>query len=92
MFGWRAIGQASPHGNYRGPFAPIIASILGVIFWLVFIVIYTLDWSGRYGLFQNVVVAISSLLIVGLLIGLMWVVWGFRRGWRRVGMDWGVDA
>ena len=92
MFGWRAIGRASPHGSHRGPFAPIIASILGVIFWLVFIVIYTLDWSGRYGLFQNVVVAISSLLIVGLLIGLMWVVWGFRRGWRRVGMDWGVDA
>jgi hypothetical protein len=72
--------------------APIIASILAVVFWLVFIVIYTLDWSSRYGLFQNVVVAIASLLVVALLIGLMWVLWGFRRGWRMVGMDWGVDA
>ena len=87
MFGWLAIGRASPHGSHGGPFAPIVASILGVVFWLVFIMAYTLDLSARYGLFQNVVVAIASLLIVGLLIGLMWVVWGFRRGWNRFGMD-----
>ena len=91
MFGWRALGQASPHGSHGGPFAPVIASILGVIFWLVFVMVYTLDWAARYGLFQNVVVAISSLLIVGLLIGLMWVVWGFRRGWMKAGMDWCAD-
>ena len=91
MFGWRAIGHASRHGSHGGPFAPIMASILGVIFWFVFIIIYTLDWSGRYGLFQNLVVAVSSLLVVGLLIGLTWVVWVFRRGWTKLGMDWCAD-
>jgi len=69
-----------------------VASILGVIAWLVFILAYTLYWSGRYSIFQNIVVTVATLLVTGLLIGLMWVVWGFRRGWRRVGMDWGVNS
>ncbi len=91
MSGSQASPESSRPGNYRGPLAPIVASILGAIAWLVFILAYTLLWSGRFSLFQNIVVTLASLLVVGLLIGLMWVVWGFRRGWRRVGMDWGTS-
>ena len=84
--------QTPNHGNYRGPLAPIVGSILAVIAWLVFILIYALYWSKGYSLFQNVVVTIASLLIVGLLIGLMWVVWGFRGGWRAGRMGWWDNA
>gem|GEM_PF-2153164 len=63
---------------YGGSIAPIIFSILGVIAWLVFILFYALYWSRGFSLFQNVIVTIVSLAIAGLLIGLMWVIWGTR--------------
>ena len=61
--------------KYEGPLGPVVASILGIIAWLVFILIYALYWSSGFSLFQNVIVTIVSLMIVGLLIGLMWLVW-----------------
>ena len=83
------VRQTPNPGTYHGPLAPIVASILGIVAWLVFILLYALYWSKGFSLFQNVVVTFVSLIIVALLIALMWVVWGFRRGWRKVGMDWG---
>ena len=68
-----------PPWKYEGSIAPIVFSILGVIVWLVFILLYALYWSKGFSLFQNVIVTIVSLAIAGLLIGLMWVVWGNRH-------------
>jgi hypothetical protein len=45
-----------------------------VIAWLVFILVHALYWSGSFSLFQNVVVTIVSLIITGLVIGLVWLV------------------
>jgi hypothetical protein len=53
-----------------------------MIAWAIFILIYTLLWSNRYNLFQNVIVTLVSLMIIGLLIGLMWIIWGSRTGWK----------
>jgi hypothetical protein len=75
--------QSQPTWKYEGQFAPIVASILAVLAWAIFILLYALYWSNGFSLFQNVVVTIVSLIITGLLIGLMWVVWGFKGGWRR---------
>lgn len=86
------------HRNYQrpgsfGPVLPIIGSILTVMAWAVFILLYALFWSKHFSLFQDIIVTIVSLLFVGLLIGLMWVVWGFRRGWRSVWSEgWGTAA
>lgn len=74
--------QSQPTWKYEGPFAPVVASILAVLAWAIFILLYALYWSNGFSLFQNVVVTIVSLIITGLLIGLMWVVWGSKRGWR----------
>lgn len=60
--------------------------MLGVVAWLLFILLYALFWSGGFSLFQNVVVTLVSLAITALLIGLMWVVWGYRR-FGKLG-DW----
>jgi hypothetical protein len=59
--------------RYDGPNAPIIGSILGVMGWLVFILLYALFWSKGFSLFQNIIVTIVSLAIDALLIGLVWL-------------------
>jgi len=56
--------------------------MLGLIALPVFILLYALYWSTGYSLFQNIIVTVVSFLIAGLLIGLMWVVWGPKGGWR----------
>lgn len=68
--------------RYEGPLAPVIASIVAIIVWAVFILVYALFWSTSFTLFQNVIVTIVSLLITGLLIGLMWVLLTPRGSWR----------
>ena len=73
-------------GRRHSPMAPVIASMLGVVAWLVFILLYALFWSKGFDLFQNIVVTVVSLAITGLLIGVMWMAWGYRR-FGRFG-DW----
>ena len=62
----------------RMPFTPIILSFLAIAIWLVFILIFALYWSIGFSWFQNIIVTIVSLLLVGLVLGLMWVIWGMR--------------
>lgn len=71
-----------PSWRYESSIAPVVASILGILAWAVFILLYALFWSNGFSLFQNVIVTIVSLIIAGLLIGLMWVVWGSKGEWR----------
>lgn len=74
----------------RPPIVIILASMLGIVAWLVFILLFALLWSGKYDLFQNIVVAFVSLAITGMLIGAMWMVWGYRQ-FGRFG-DWWVSG
>jgi magnesium-transporting ATPase (P-type) len=74
------------HHQWYGFIVPIVFSILGVIAWLVFILLYALYWSKRFSLFQNIILTIVSLAIMGLLIGLMWVVWGII--YHKRSMHW----
>jgi hypothetical protein len=41
--------------KYEGPMAPVYASILLGIGWLVFILLYALYWSKGFSLFQNII-------------------------------------
>ena len=63
------------------PFIPIIVSVVGVLAWLVFILLFALYWSKGYNLFQDIVVLIATLFITGIVIGLGWLVWG-RNQWH----------
>jgi len=60
------------------PFVPIIISFLAVAVWLVFILLYALYWSTGFSWFQNIIVTIVSLALMGLVVGMMWMVWGMR--------------
>jgi len=58
------------------PIGLIVASMVGFLMWLVFILFFALYWSESLNLFQNIIVFIVSLCITGMLIGLMWIIWG----------------
>lgn len=64
--------------EHHRPLAPMVTTIVAVIGWLVFILLFALYWSNGFTIFQDVIVTIVSLVIMGLLIGLVWVVWGMR--------------
>ncbi len=74
-------GNAEPKAPYHRsmPFAPVIATMVGIIAWLIFILLFALDWSKSYSLFQNVVVFIVSLCITAMVLGMMWIIWGRNR-------------
>lgn len=72
----------NPQSRYEGPIAPVIISIVAVLAWAVFALLYALYWSAHFSLFQSVIVIIFSLIITGLLIGLMWVIISPRGTWR----------
>jgi len=61
------------------PIGLIVASMVGFLVWLVFILLFALYWSESFDLFQNIVVFIVSLCITGVVIGLMWIIWGRDR-------------
>ncbi len=61
----------------------IVVSIVGIIAWALFILLYALFWSVSFTIFQNIIVAIVRLIITGLVIGLIWVVWGPPDTWKK---------
>jgi len=69
-----------PKKQFEPPVAMIVATILGIVAWLVFILIYALYWSKGYDLFQNAIVTVVTLAITGLLVAAMWIV-GSRKWW-----------
>jgi hypothetical protein len=78
-------GRMYPDWEHAKPMGGIVLTMLAVIAWLVFILVYALYWSAGYSLFQNIVVTVVTLMITGMVIGLGWVVWGFRhvKQWNR---------
>ena len=72
-------GPPSTRDREATPLGPIIGSMLAVVAWLIFILVYALFWSKGFDLFQNIIVTIFSLMIMGILIGVMWMIWGYRR-------------
>jgi hypothetical protein len=61
------------------PFIPIVVSIVAGICWAIFMLLHVVFWSADFDLFQNIVIILLSLVVVGGAVGLMWVFWVFRR-------------
>ncbi len=78
-------GPWYPDWEHAKPVGGIVLTMLAIIAWLVFILVYALYWSGGFDLFQNIVVFIVTLGITGLVIGIGWTVWGFRhvKQWKK---------
>ncbi len=78
-------GPWYPDWEHARPMGGIVLTMLAIIAWLVFILLYALFWSGGFTLFQNIVVTVVTLVITALVIGMGWVIWGFRhvKQWKR---------
>lgn len=57
------------------PFIPIVVSLIVIIGWAFFMLLHVLFWSEDYNLFQNIVILILSLIIVGCGLGILWMYW-----------------
>jgi hypothetical protein len=63
----------------ESPFIPIVVTLVAAICWAIFMLLHILFWSSNFSLFQNIVIILLSIVVVGGVIGLMWVFWVFRR-------------
>jgi hypothetical protein len=78
---WREGGPWADWEHNR-PLGPILVTFVAVIGWLVFILLFALYWSRGYSAFQDIIVTIVTLVIMGLVIGLTWTIWGMRHAKR----------
>lgn len=78
-------GPWYPDWEHTRPLGGIVLTMLAVIAWLVFILLFALYWSSGFTLFQNIVVTVVTLVITAMVIGLGWVIWGFRhvKQWKK---------
>ena len=66
-------------GKEETPFVPIVISIIAGVVWAAFMLLHILFWSSTYYWLQNLAIIVLSLVIMGGIIGLMWVYWIFKR-------------
>ena len=60
------------------PVGPIIVTFVVIALWLTFILFYALFWSTGFNWFQNIIVTIVSVVLVGLVLGATWMIWGMK--------------
>ena len=63
----------------KPPFSMIMASILAAIIWAVLMLVYIVFWSSNFDWLQNLAIILLSLVVIGGIVGLMWVYWVYKR-------------
>jgi len=54
-------------------------TVITAVSWLAFIILYLAFWTGDFNIWQNIAVFLASFLIMGGLIGVMWITWGTKK-------------
>lgn len=57
----------------------VLLTILGAIAWLCFALLYVGFWARGFSLFQDIVVILVSLLVLGGVVVSAWASWGMHR-------------
>ncbi len=72
-------------------------SIIVGIGWLVFVILWLFFYAGEYDGYKTVAILLLSLLLVGLVLGVPWTIWGVRhrshqekKMWQTSGFRWRV--
>ena len=65
-----------------------ISVVVGVA-WLVFLIIFFAFYAESFSIYRNLAIFIASILVVGAILGPMWIYWGIKvvpryaEEWRR---------
>jgi len=64
----------------QGLASRIAVSVAIGIAWLVFLVIFLAFYAEGFSIYRNLAIFIASILVVGAILGPMWVYWGIKVG------------
>jgi len=73
-------GEEIPEQVAKGMGLRISITIITGIGWLVFLILWLAFYAGNHSGYQNLAIALASILIVGAIIGPVWVTWGMKFG------------
>jgi hypothetical protein len=62
-------------------------SILVGCGWLIFLIVWLSFYATDLSIYQNIAIFITSILVVGAILGSSWVSWGVKYGYKY-GRDW----
>ncbi len=63
----------------KSPYIPTVVTLVAGICWALLMIYYVLFWGQRFDWLQNIGVVFLSLVVMGCVVGLMWVQWVFKR-------------
>ncbi len=55
-------------------------SIIAILSWLAFIVIWLFFYADNFTIYQNVAVFFASILVIGVIKSALWAPWGMKYG------------
>lgn len=56
----------------------VALTIIVAVAWISFVILYVAFWASGLSLFQSIAVIIVSILILGGILGAVWVSWGMK--------------
>jgi len=72
-------------------------SIIGAVGWLIFIIVWLAFYASEYPWEKNFAIFLLSLLVVGIVLGTPWSIWGMKQRtqkekemWKIKGFKWRV--
>lgn len=73
------------HECFEGEMPPGVASRIAVsivvgVGWLIFLVLFLWFYAADFGIYKSLAIFILSVLVVGAILGPMWVYWGIKTG------------
>ena len=63
-------------------------SIIMGVGWLVFLILWLAFYASDFNIYQNIAIVLSSILIVGAVLGASWASWGMKHNRKFKKKDW----
>jgi len=60
----------------------VALSILVVVGWLIFLILWLAFYADGFSIYQNIAVFLVSILVMIAILGPAWAYWGMKFGWK----------
>jgi hypothetical protein len=61
------------YNEKKGLGARFAVSIISIVGWIIFLILWLFFYASNYDIYQNIAIIIISLLILGLIKGIVWM-------------------